>query len=76
MKLFGKAQKAPTPKDALGKLKETLDMLQKREDYLQTKIAKELTVAKQNASKNKRSMYLRKLLIIIFIFVTAWLVDF
>ncbi len=56
MKLFGKAQKAPTPKDALGKLKETLDMLQKREDYLQTKITKELTVAKQNATKNKRSM--------------------
>jgi len=55
MKLWGKAQKAPTPKEALGKLKETLDMLQKREDYLQTKVQKELVIAKQNATKNKRT---------------------
>jgi hypothetical protein len=58
MKLFGKAQRAPAPKDAISKLRETLDMLQKREDYLQTKVQKELLVAKQNATKNKRSMFL------------------
>jgi len=55
MKLFGKAQRAPAPKDAIAKLRETLDMLQKREDYLQTKVQKELLVAKQNATKNKRT---------------------
>jgi charged multivesicular body protein 4 len=35
-------------------------MLEKREKYLQTKIDAELTVAKANATKNKRGLsYLR-----------------
>ena len=39
----------------MAKLRETLDMLEKREAYLQKKVEKELLVAKQNATKNKRS---------------------
>lgn len=38
----------------MAKLRETLDMLEKREAYLQKKVEKELLVAKQNATKNKR----------------------
>ncbi|KAJ3084708.1 ESCRT-III subunit protein snf7 [Quaeritorhiza haematococci] len=53
--LFGKARAAkPTAKDAIVKLRENLEMLEKREKYLQTRIDNELKIAKANASKNKR----------------------
>ncbi len=55
MNLFGKAKAAKaTPKDAIVKLRESLEMLEKRERFLQTKIDAELGVAKANATKNKR----------------------
>jgi charged multivesicular body protein 4 len=55
MNLFGKARASKsTPKDAIVKLRETLEMLEKREKYLQTKIDNELRFAKANAGKNKR----------------------
>ncbi|KAJ3414085.1 ESCRT-III subunit protein snf7 [Chytridiales sp. JEL 0842] len=55
MHLFGKARAAKvTPKDAILKLQESLDMLEKREKYLGTKIENELKIAKTNATKNKR----------------------
>ncbi|KAJ1336721.1 hypothetical protein BSLG_007040 [Batrachochytrium salamandrivorans] len=55
MHLFGKAKAAQTtPKDAIVKLRESLEMLEKREKYLQTKIDAELKIAKTNAAKNKR----------------------
>jgi charged multivesicular body protein 4 len=55
MNLFGKARAAKvTPKDAILKLQESLDMLEKREKYLGTKIENELKIAKMNATKNKR----------------------
>jgi len=54
MNLFGKAKKAPTAKDSIMKLRETIEMLDKREQYLQKKIDHELEEAKKNASKNKR----------------------
>jgi len=56
MNLFGKAkaQQKTTPKDAINRLRESLEMLEKREKYLQTKIDAELSIAKQNATKNKR----------------------
>jgi len=37
MNLFGKAKKAPTAKDSIMKLRETIEMLEKRETYLQKK---------------------------------------
>jgi len=56
MKLFGKAKKAPTPKESITKLRETLEMLEKREAYLQNKINHELQEAKKfMAGKNKRA---------------------
>ncbi|KAI8905945.1 Snf7-domain-containing protein [Gorgonomyces haynaldii] len=55
MNLFGKAKsQKTTTKDAIIKLRESLEMLEKREKYLQTKIDAELKLAKQNATKNKR----------------------
>jgi charged multivesicular body protein 4 len=55
--LFGKANATPktTPKDAIVRLRENLDMLDKREKYLSQKVEQEVQVAKLNASKNKRS---------------------
>lgn len=58
MNLFGKAKAATTtPKDAIIKLRESLEMLEKREKYLEQKIQTELKAAKANATKNKRGRY-------------------
>ncbi|KAI9208186.1 Snf7-domain-containing protein [Polychytrium aggregatum] len=54
MNLFGKAKAKPNAKDAIVKLRETLEMLDKRESYLQTRIDNELKLARANASKNKK----------------------
>ena len=50
MHLFGKK---PQPKDSIIKLKQTVEMLEKREAYLQNKINNELVIAKSNVN-NKR----------------------
>jgi len=58
MNLFGKSRAKKTenaPKDSVLKLKETLDMLEKREQYLQKKIDNELATAKKNAQSNKKA---------------------
>jgi len=57
MKLFGKAKKAPSAKESIARLKDTIEMLEKREAYLQKKIEREITIAKQNGTKNKKSCY-------------------
>ena len=58
MHLFRSAKAAKTtPKDAIVRLRESLEMLEKREKYLQTKIDTELKYAKANASKNKRGEF-------------------
>eukprot|EP00123_Amoebidium_parasiticum_P019375 comp24800_c0_seq1/m.46888 comp24800_c0_seq1/g.46888 ORF comp24800_c0_seq1/g.46888 comp24800_c0_seq1/m.46888 type:complete len:208 (-) comp24800_c0_seq1:362-985(-) len=54
MNLFGKAKKAPPPKETLENLQQTKANLEKREEYLQAKIAAELANAKKYASTNKR----------------------
>ena len=55
MNLFGKAKAVKsTPKDAIVRLRESLEMLEKREKYLQTKMENEVKIAKANAAKNKR----------------------
>ncbi|KAJ3285317.1 ESCRT-III subunit protein snf7 [Rhizoclosmatium sp. JEL0117] len=55
MKLFGLAAKAKTtPKDAIVKLRESIEMLDKREKHLTTKIEAELKTAKANATKNRK----------------------
>ena len=58
-KMFGggkKADKGPTPQEAIQKLREAEEMLQKKEDFLEKKIEQELATAKKNGTKNKRSM--------------------
>ncbi|KAJ3054782.1 ESCRT-III subunit protein snf7 [Rhizophlyctis rosea] len=55
MNLFRTAKAKTSPKDAIVRLRESLEMLEKREKYLQTKIDNELKFAKANASKNKRA---------------------
>ncbi|KAJ3067118.1 ESCRT-III subunit protein snf7 [Podochytrium sp. JEL0797] len=54
MRLFGVAKAKTTPKDAIVKLRESIEMLDKREKYLGTKIEAELRTAKANASKNRK----------------------
>lgn len=56
MQLFGRAKKQQpaSAKDTIVRLRENLDLLEKREKYLQTKIDNEVITAKANLSKNKR----------------------
>jgi charged multivesicular body protein 4 len=55
-KMFGKKEeKAPSTGEAIQKLKETEDMLIKKQEYLEAKIDQEVVIAKKNASKNKRA---------------------
>ena len=54
-KMFGKkGDKAPTPQEAIQRLRETEEMLQKKSDFLEKKIEIELSVARKNGTKNKR----------------------
>lgn len=56
-KLFGgggKGGKAPTPQEAVQRLRETEEMLAKKQDFLEKKIDHELMTAKKNGTKNKR----------------------
>lgn len=54
-KMFGKkGDKAPTPQEAIQRLRETEEMLQKKSDFLEKKIEQELATARKNGTKNKR----------------------
>lgn len=55
MHLFGKSKKktVETPKDSILQMKSTLEMLEKKEKHLDTKIAAEVALARQNATTNK-----------------------
>jgi len=57
MKLFGKARKkkAPSAKESIARLKDTIEMLEKREVYLQKKIEREIATARQHGTKNKKA---------------------
>jgi charged multivesicular body protein 4 len=57
-KIFGsgkKGDKAPTTGEAIQKLRETEEMLMKKQDFLEKKIEQELDVARKNAKTNKRA---------------------
>ncbi|XP_051950209.1 charged multivesicular body protein 4c-like [Xyrauchen texanus] len=57
-KLFGgggKGNKGPSPQEAIQKLRETEEMLTKKQEYLEQKIEAELSTAKKNGTKNKRA---------------------
>ena len=54
-KLFGGGKsKGPSREEAIQKLKETQEMLEKKSEYLEKKIQDELTTAKKHGTKNKR----------------------
>ncbi|KDR12954.1 charged multivesicular body protein 4b [Zootermopsis nevadensis] len=56
-KLFGgkKGDKQPTTGEAIQKLRETEEMLIKKQDFLEKKIEQEIAVARKNGTKNKRA---------------------
>ena len=55
-KLFGgkKGEKAPSPQEAIQRLREVEEMLQKKSDFLEKKIEGEIAVARKHGTKNKR----------------------
>lgn len=58
-KVFG-GKKEPAPlstADAIQKLRETEDMLIKKQDFLENKIEIEIQTAKKHGTKNKRGIY-------------------
>lgn len=56
-KIFGGGKKqpaAPTPVEAIQKLRETEEMLIKKQDFLEKKIEQEIASARKHGTKNKR----------------------
>ncbi|MFH4974547.1 hypothetical protein AB6A40_001256 [Gnathostoma spinigerum] len=55
-KIFGgsKKQQVDTPQEAIQKLKDSEEMLIKKQEYLESKIQAELATAKKHGTKNKR----------------------
>ncbi|KFM77777.1 Charged multivesicular body protein 4b, partial [Stegodyphus mimosarum] len=56
-KLFGGGKsggKAPTPAEAIQRLREVEEMLMKKQEFLERKVEQELATAKKNGTKNKR----------------------
>ncbi|XP_078543229.1 charged multivesicular body protein 4c [Lissotriton helveticus] len=51
----GKSRAGPSPQEALGRLRETEEMLGKKQEYLEKKIEQELATAKKHGTKNKRA---------------------
>ncbi|KRG00319.1 uncharacterized protein Dwil_GK22870, isoform B [Drosophila willistoni] len=61
-KMFGgKKEVAPSTGEAIQKLRETENMLIKKQEFLESKIEEELNTARKNASKNKRELALQAL---------------
>ena len=65
-KLFGSGKRgeaAPTPQEAIQRLREIEEMLNKKSDFLEKKVDQELATAKKHGTKNKRgrsTLYLWK----------------
>ena len=59
-RLFGGSKKQgdapPTPQEAIQRLRQTEEMLEKKTDYLEKKIQAELVNAKKHGTKNKRGL--------------------
>jgi charged multivesicular body protein 4 len=51
---FGKKGEPPSPQQAIQKLRETEEILNKKTEFLESKIDKEIETAKKNGTKNKR----------------------
>lgn len=57
--LFGakKQEPAPSTSESIQKLRDTENMLLKKQEFLEQKVEQELEIAKKNASTNKRGNY-------------------
>lgn len=56
-KMFGGKKETPmTTGEAIQNLRETENMLIKKQEFLEKKIEQEITIAKTNGTKNKRGM--------------------
>jgi len=56
-KIFGSAKKGEltnSPSEAVQRLRDVEEMLQKKSDFLEQKIEHEVSLAKKNSSKNKK----------------------
>lgn len=55
--IFGgkKAEPTPSTSDSIQKLRDTENMLIKKQEFLEQKLEDELKIAKENATSNKRS---------------------
>ncbi|KAF7246364.1 Charged multivesicular body protein 4c [Varanus komodoensis] len=51
----GKGKGGPTPQEALARLRETEEMLTKKQEYLEARIEKELALAKKHGTRDKRA---------------------
>ncbi|XP_019716062.1 charged multivesicular body protein 4b-like [Hippocampus comes] len=51
----GKSGKGPTPQEAVQKLRETEEMLAKKQEFLEKKIEQEIMTAKKHGMKNQRA---------------------
>ena len=57
-KMFGsKSGKEPTAEEAIQKLRDTEEMLQKRSDFFEKKVQNEIAIAKKHGTKNKRRKF-------------------
>jgi charged multivesicular body protein 4 len=57
-KMFGSGKKdggVPSPQEAIQRLRETEEMLQKKSDFLEKKIENEVATARKHGTKNKRA---------------------
>lgn len=55
----GKGKGGPTPQEALARLRETEEMLTKKQEYLEARVAKELALAKKHGTRDKRGGFSR-----------------
>ena len=58
-KVFGSGEKGSkmcSPQESIRRLREIEEMLQKKSEFLEKKIEKEIAFAKKNGSKNKKGM--------------------
>ncbi|XP_077365377.1 charged multivesicular body protein 4c [Festucalex cinctus] len=50
-----RSKAGPSPQEAIHKLRETEDMLSKKQDYLEKRIQQEIMIAKKHGTRNKRA---------------------
>lgn len=55
----GKGKGGPSPQEALARLRETEEMLTKKQEYLEARIEKELALAKKHGTRDKRGEFAR-----------------